>query len=71
MTLRRVFALLMALVLLLSLCACAQKTQTESDDPKMSTDKVDLPTKPDKKTPERQPEEAMPQSDGSDFAFLP
>ena len=48
-TLRRVFALLLAQVLLLSLCACAQKTQTEPDEPKMSTDKVDFPTKADKK----------------------
>ena len=40
---------LLALVLLLSLCACAQKTQPESDEPKMSTDKVDFPTKADKK----------------------
>ena len=31
---RRVFALLLALVLLLSLCACTQKTQTEPDEPK-------------------------------------
>ena len=41
------------LALLLLLCACAQKTQTESDEPKMSTDKVDLLTKAEKKTPER------------------
>jgi hypothetical protein len=41
------------LALLLLLCACAQKTQTESDKPKMSTDKVDLLTKADKKKPER------------------
>ena len=34
---RRVFALLMAPVLLLSLCACAQKLQTEHDEPKMNT----------------------------------
>ena len=34
---RRVFALLMAPVLLLSLCACAQKMQTEHDEPKMNT----------------------------------
>ena len=63
---RRVFALLLALVLMLSLCACAQKTQTEPDEPKMSTDKVDFPTKADKKTPEKQPEEAISQSDMSD-----
>lgn len=62
---RRVFALLLALVLLLSLCACAQKTQTEPDEPKMSTDKVGFPTKADKKKPERQPEEATSQSDMS------
>ena len=46
---RRVFALMLALILLLSLCACAQKTQPESDEPKMSTDKVGFPTKADKK----------------------
>ena len=62
---RRVFALLLALDLLLSLCACAQKTQTESDEPKMSTDKVDFPTKADKEKPERQPEESISQSDMS------
>ena len=52
-TLRRVFALMLALILLLSLCACGQKEQTVPDEPKMSTDKVDLLTKADKKTPER------------------
>ena len=65
---RRVFALLLALVLLLSLCACAQKAQTEPDEQEMSADKVDLPTKADKKTPEKQPEEAILQSDMSDRA---
>ena len=50
---KQVLALLLALALLLLLCACAQKTQTESDEPKMSTDKADLLTKADKKTPER------------------
>ena len=63
---KQVLALVLALILLLSLCACAQKMQTESDEPKMSTDKVDLLTKADKKTPERQPEEAISQSDMSD-----
>ena len=62
---RRVLALMLALILLLSLCACAQKAQAESDEPKMSTDKVDFPTKADKKTPERQPEETVSQSDMS------
>ena len=61
---RRVFALLLALVLLLSLCACAQKAQTESDEQKMSADKVDFPTKADKKTPEK----AILQNDMSDRA---
>ena len=65
---RRVFTLLLALVLLLSLCACAQKAQTESDEQKMSADKVDFPTKADKKTPEKQPEEAILQNDMSDRA---
>ena len=65
---RRVFALLLALVLLLSLCACAQKVQTESDEQKMSADKVDFPTKADEKTPEKQPEEAILQNDMSDRA---
>ena len=50
---KQVLALVLALILLLSLCACVQKTQPESDEPKMSTDKVDLLTKADKKTPER------------------
>ena len=63
--LKQVLALVLALALLLSLCACAQKTQTESDESKMSADKVDLLTKADKKTPERQPEEAISQSDMS------
>lgn len=62
---KQILALLLALVLLLSLCACAQKTQPESDEPKISTDKVDFPVKPDKKTPEKQPEEAISQSDMS------
>ena len=63
---KRILALLLALGLLLSLCACGQKEQTVPDEPKMSTDKVDLLTKADKKTPERQPEEAISQSDMSD-----
>lgn len=63
---KQVLALLLALGLLLSLCACGQKEQTVPDEPKMSTDKVDLLTKADKKTPERQPEEAISQSDMSD-----
>lgn len=57
---RRVFALLLALVLLLSLCACTQKTQTEPDEPKINT--------AHKKTPEDQQKEAVLQSDGNDFS---
>ena len=59
-TLRKALALLLAVALLLSLCACAKKPQTESGDPKKSPDKVNLPTLPtkaDKKAPEGQPEE--------------
>ena len=56
---RRVFVLLLALVLLLSLCACTQKTQTEPDEPKINT--------AHKKTPESQQAEAVLQSDGNDF----
>ena len=67
---KRILALLLALGLLLSLCACGQKEQTVPDEPKMSTDKVDLLTKADKKTPERQPEEAISQSDMSDMPYL-
>ena len=46
---KRILALLLALGLLLSLCACGQKEQPVPDEPKMSTDKVDLLTKADKK----------------------
>ena len=62
----RVFALMLALILLLSLCACVQKTQTEPNESRTSTDKVKMPTKPDKKTPEKQPEEAPLQNDMRD-----
>ena len=62
---KQALVLLLALALLLLLCSCAQKTQTESDEPQKSTDEVDFPTKINKKTPERQPEEAISQSDMS------
>ena len=58
MTLRRVFALLMALVLLLPLCACAQKMQTESDESKNGSYAVDFSAGADKNTPEKQAVEA-------------
>lgn len=43
------------LVLMLSLCACAQKqlTGTEIDEPNISTDRETLPGKPDEKLPEK------------------
>ena len=63
---RRVFALMLALILLLSLCACVQKTQTEPNESRTSADKVKMPTKPDKKAPEKQPEEAPLQNDMRD-----
>ena len=63
---QQVLALLLALALLLSLCACGQNTQTEPDEPKLSTDTADLPTKADKNAPENQPEEAILQSGMSD-----
>ena len=56
---KQVFALLLALVLLLSLCACAQKTQTKPGEPKIST-------KSDKEASERQPEETVSQSGMND-----
>ena len=63
---KQILALLLALVLLLSLCACVQKTQTEPNESRTSTDKVKMPTKPDKKAPEKQPEEAPLQNDMRD-----
>ena len=63
---KQILALLLALVLLLSLCACVQKTQTEPNESRTSTDKVKMPTKPDKKMPEKQPEEAPLQNDMRD-----
>ena len=63
---QQVLALLLALALLLSLCACGQNTQTEPDEPKISTDTADLPAKADKNVPGNQPEEAISQSGMSD-----
>ena len=63
---KQILALLLALVLLLSLCACVQKTQTEPNESRISTDKVKMPAKPNKKTPEKQPEEAPLQNDMRD-----
>ena len=66
---KQILALLLALVLLLSLCACVQKTQTEPNESRTSTDKVKMPTKPDKKTPEKLPEEAPLQNDMNAVGF--
>ena len=63
---QQVLALLLALALLLSLCACGQNTQTEPDEPKISTDTANLPAKADKNAPENQLEEAISQSGMSD-----
>ena len=60
-TLKRVLSLLLALVLMLSLCACTQKSQEDSDEPD-NTGGFALPTKNDREkrgsgrqsTPERQ-----------------
>ena len=65
---QQVLALLLALALLLSLCACGQNTQTEPDEPQISTDTADLPAKADKNAPENQPEGAISQSGMSDRA---
>ena len=46
-TLKRVLSLLLALVLMLSLCACTQKSQEDSDEPD-NTGGFALPTKNDK-----------------------
>ena len=59
-TSKRVTALLLALVLLLALGACAQTQQTETDEPTASTGgsggKYALPTRNDSEPPEKQPE---------------
>ena len=53
---KRVGALLLAIALLLSLCACAQgRRQEESNDPKASAEAVTLPPGTDREAPETQP----------------
>ena len=53
---KRVGALLLAIALLLSLCACAQgRQQEESNDPKASAEAVTLPPETDREAPETQP----------------
>ena len=53
---KRVGALLLATVLLLSLCACAQgRRQEESNDQKGSAEAVTLPPGTDREAPETQP----------------
>ena len=53
---KRVGALLLAIALLLSLCACAQgRRQEESNDQKGSAEAVTLPPGTDREAPETQP----------------
>ena len=53
---KRVGALLLATVLLFSLCACAQgRRQEESNDPKASAEAATLPPGTDREAPETQP----------------
>ena len=57
---KRVGALLLATVLLLSLCACAQgRRQEESNDQKGSAEAVTLPPGTDGEAPETQPAQDM------------
>ena len=51
-----VMAVFLALVLMLFLCACAQKPQTGTDESEISTAGEVLPDRPDKKKPGKQPE---------------
>lgn len=53
-TLKRVLSLLLALVLMLSLCACTQKSQEDSDEPD-NTGGFALPTKNDKEKTGKRP----------------
>lgn len=59
MTPKRVFTLLLVLILQLSLYACAQTAQTNPYESKTSMDKVEIPTKTTetKKQPEKTTEE--------------
>ena len=61
---KRVFAFLLTLVLMLSLCACAQMAQlwAGTDEPNISVDSETPPGKPDKKPPEK----PRPGAGGSD-----
>ena len=61
---KRVIAFLLTLVLMLSLCACAQMAQlwAGTDEPNISVDSETPPGKPDKKPPEK----PRPGAGGSD-----
>lgn len=54
---KRVIAFFLTLVLMLSLCACAQKTQagTEADKPNINAAGEALPNHADRKIPVKQP----------------
>lgn len=53
-TLKRVLSLLLALVLILSLCACTQKSQEDSDEPD-NAGGFALPTKNDREKTGKRP----------------
>lgn len=59
-TSKRVIAFFLTLVLMLSFCACAQKTQagTEANEPNINTAGEVLPNHTDKKMPVKRPEES-------------
>ena len=52
-TSKRVIAFFLILVLMLSLCACAQKQQAGTDEPNRSADGETLSGMPDQKLPEK------------------
>lgn len=66
-TSKRVIAFFLILVLMLSLCACAQKQQAGTDEPNRSADGETLSGMPDQKLPEK----LRPGTGGSDMQPTP
>lgn len=66
-TSKRVIAFFLILVLMLSLCACAQKQQAGTDEPNRSADGETLSGMPDQKLPEK----LRPGAGGSDMQPTP
>ena len=66
-TSKRVIAFFLILVLMLSLCACAQKQQVGTDEPNRSADGEKLSGMPDQKLPEK----LRPGAGGSDMQPTP